>query len=242
MPRPRARPRLGGDRPRPRSTPSSASSRPARRPTSSCSSARCPGTDRRRAGRQALPRRGAPLLPPQHGLHRGPPDPQHPGRPGDGEEDRARPRGRRRPVGLGRVGGAQAVLGRRRAGPLPRADRRHRDPDGAGRGRRRGGPAAGRDPAATGRCSSPTSSSCGTRSARWPGTGSRTATSRRTTCWPPATGWWSSTCRRWSTSSPTRPGMDFLMRDCHNMCTWFRRRGLDVDEHDLFGEVIAQAY
>jgi RIO kinase 1 len=37
-------------------------------------------------------------------------------------------------------------------------------------------------------------------------------------------------------------GADFLLRDCTNLCTWFRRRGLDVDEHDLFGEVIAQAY
>jgi RIO kinase 1 len=32
-----------------------------------------------------------------------------------------------------------------------------------------------------------------------------TATCRRTTCSPPATGWWSSTFRRWSTWSPTRP-------------------------------------
>jgi RIO kinase 1 len=37
-------------------------------------------------------------------------------------------------------------------------------------------------------------------------------------------------------------GPDFLLRDCHNMCTWFQRRGLDVDEHELFGEVLAQAY
>jgi RIO kinase 1 len=37
-------------------------------------------------------------------------------------------------------------------------------------------------------------------------------------------------------------GTDFLMRDCHNMCSWFQRRGLDVDGQDLFGEVIAQAY
>jgi RIO kinase 1 len=37
-------------------------------------------------------------------------------------------------------------------------------------------------------------------------------------------------------------GTDFLLRDCQNLCTWFRRRGLDVDEHDLFGEVVAQAY
>jgi RIO kinase 1 len=37
-------------------------------------------------------------------------------------------------------------------------------------------------------------------------------------------------------------GPDFLLRDCHNMCTWFQRRGLDVDEHELFGKVLAQAY
>jgi RIO kinase 1 len=41
-------------------------------------------------------------------------------------------------------------------------------------------------------------------------------------------------------ANPT--GAEFLLRDCANLCTWFRRRGLDVDEHDLFGEVIAQAY
>jgi RIO kinase 1 len=37
-------------------------------------------------------------------------------------------------------------------------------------------------------------------------------------------------------------GTDFLMRDCRTMCTWFRRRGLEVDEHDLFAEVVAHAY
>lgn len=37
-------------------------------------------------------------------------------------------------------------------------------------------------------------------------------------------------------------GTEFLLRDCLNMCTWFQRRGLDVDPHDLFGEVVAQAY
>jgi RIO kinase 1 len=36
-------------------------------------------------------------------------------------------------------------------------------------------------------------------------------------------------------------GMDFLMRDCHNVCTWFVARGLDVDEHDLFAELLASA-
>ena len=37
-------------------------------------------------------------------------------------------------------------------------------------------------------------------------------------------------------------GIDFLMRDCHNVCTWFQARGLDVDEHDLFTELLASAY
>ncbi|GCD91889.1 serine protein kinase RIO [Nocardioides sp. LS1] len=37
-------------------------------------------------------------------------------------------------------------------------------------------------------------------------------------------------------------GMDFLLRDCTNMCTWFRARGLDVDEHDLFGDLMAHAF
>lgn len=37
-------------------------------------------------------------------------------------------------------------------------------------------------------------------------------------------------------------GAEFLMRDCHNVCTWFLRRGLDVDEHTLFGELMASAY
>jgi RIO kinase 1 len=36
-------------------------------------------------------------------------------------------------------------------------------------------------------------------------------------------------------------GMDFLMRDCHNVCSWFNARGLEVDEHDLFGELLAVA-
>jgi RIO kinase 1 len=36
--------------------------------------------------------------------------------------------------------------------------------------------------------------------------------------------------------------MDFLMRDCANVSAWFRSRGLDVDEHDLFGELLALAF
>lgn len=37
-------------------------------------------------------------------------------------------------------------------------------------------------------------------------------------------------------------GMDFLMRDCANMCAWFRSRGLAVDENELFGELLAHAF
>jgi RIO kinase 1 len=37
-------------------------------------------------------------------------------------------------------------------------------------------------------------------------------------------------------------GMDFLLRDCANMCGWFRSRGLDVDEQELFGDLMAHAF
>jgi RIO kinase 1 len=37
-------------------------------------------------------------------------------------------------------------------------------------------------------------------------------------------------------------GMDFLQRDCHNVCTWFERRGLEVDEGGLFGDLVAQVF
>jgi len=37
-------------------------------------------------------------------------------------------------------------------------------------------------------------------------------------------------------------GLDFLMRDVHNVCTWFERRGLSVDEGELFGELMAHAF
>ena len=140
-------------------------------------------------GGQALPRRGDPVLPPQRRLHRGPPDPALARRAGAGQEERLRPRRRRRPVGHGGVGGAQAALAARRAGPLSRADRRHRDPHGVRHGRRRRRAAAGPDPAGTRRCSSPTTSSSGRRWPSWPGTGWSTATSRRTTSSRRASGW-----------------------------------------------------
>ena len=41
-------------------------------------------------------------------------------------------------------------------------------------------------------------------------------------------------------ANPTGP--DFLLRDCHNVCTWFQRRGLAVDEHELFADALAQVY
>jgi len=37
-------------------------------------------------------------------------------------------------------------------------------------------------------------------------------------------------------------GMDFLMRDCTNVCGWFRQRGLEVDEHELFADLLATAF
>jgi RIO kinase 1 len=40
-------------------------------------------------------------------------------------------------------------------------------------------------------------------------------------------------------ANPT--GMDLLMRDCHNVCSWFVARGLDVDEQELFAELLTAA-
>jgi RIO kinase 1 len=37
-------------------------------------------------------------------------------------------------------------------------------------------------------------------------------------------------------------GMDYLLRDCTNICGWFRGKGLDVDEQELFGELMAHAF
>jgi RIO kinase 1 len=37
-------------------------------------------------------------------------------------------------------------------------------------------------------------------------------------------------------------GMDYLLRDCTNVCGWFRHKGLEVDEHDLFAELMAHAF
>ena len=77
----------------------------------------------------------------------------------------------------------------RHPGPLPGADRRHRDPDGAGHRGRRAGTAAGADPpvapAARHLVRPAPRRDDRVRTARaWP-----TATCRRTTCWRRVSGW-----------------------------------------------------
>ena len=40
-------------------------------------------------------------------------------------------------------------------------------------------------------------------------------------------------------------GMDFLLRDCANVCSWFRAKGLDpavADEHALYADLLATAF
>ena len=37
-------------------------------------------------------------------------------------------------------------------------------------------------------------------------------------------------------------GADFLHRDCRNVCTWFTRRGLEVEEDTLFAELVSRAW
>lgn len=37
-------------------------------------------------------------------------------------------------------------------------------------------------------------------------------------------------------------GVDFLLRDCRNVCRWFSSRGLEADPDVLFGELLASAF
>ncbi|MEP6665322.1 MAG: RIO1 family regulatory kinase/ATPase, partial [Nocardioidaceae bacterium] len=37
-------------------------------------------------------------------------------------------------------------------------------------------------------------------------------------------------------------GVEFLLRDCRNVCNWFTSRGLDVDAEELLAELLAQAW
>jgi RIO kinase 1 len=41
-------------------------------------------------------------------------------------------------------------------------------------------------------------------------------------------------------SNPT--GLDFLHRDCVNVCTWFTRQGVEVDAEELFGDLVARMF
>ncbi|HEX4444745.1 MAG TPA: RIO1 family regulatory kinase/ATPase [Galbitalea sp.] len=41
-------------------------------------------------------------------------------------------------------------------------------------------------------------------------------------------------------SNPT--GMDFLHRDCVNVCTWFTRQGVDADPESLFADLVTRLY
>jgi RIO kinase 1 len=37
-------------------------------------------------------------------------------------------------------------------------------------------------------------------------------------------------------------GMDYLLRDLSNICGWFRSKGLEVDEHDVFADMLSTAF
>jgi RIO kinase 1 len=37
-------------------------------------------------------------------------------------------------------------------------------------------------------------------------------------------------------------GVEFLLRDCRNVCSWFTSRGLEVDADELLAELLAQAW
>lgn len=37
-------------------------------------------------------------------------------------------------------------------------------------------------------------------------------------------------------------GLEFLHRDCVNVCTWFARAGVACDAEELFADLVSQAY
>jgi RIO kinase 1 len=37
-------------------------------------------------------------------------------------------------------------------------------------------------------------------------------------------------------------GVEFLARDCRNVCAWFTARGLEVDADALLADLVAQAW
>ena len=78
---------------------------------------------------------------------------------------------------------------------------------------------------------------------RWPRLArpaSRTGTCRRTTSSPRASGWSIIDLPQVVDIVGNPQGVDFLQRDCRNVCRGSARRGLDVDEHELFGELRGQ--
>ena len=87
-----------------------------------------------------------------------------------------------------------------------------------------------------------TSTSCATRWPRWCRPGSSTATSRRTTSWRRAPRLVIIDLPQIVDLVGNQNGLDFLMRDCANICGWFRGKGLEVDEQELFGELMAHAF
>ena len=156
-----------------------------------------------------------------------------------------RPHRRRRTVGQRRVGVAQALLAGRPAGPLPGADRRHRAPDGVDPVRRRDRSTAGADQARARSCCGGTSSSCARHSPLMAQHGIVHGDLS-------AYNLLAAGDRLVIIDLPqvldlvgNPQGMDFLLRDCANVCGWFRARGLDpsvADEHALFSDVLATAF
>ena len=206
VPRPRATPRLGGDQPGRRR-------HRARHPQDRQGGRRLParaGRPRRprpagRDGRQALPRRGAPHLPPQHAPTPRAAAPGTPATPGPWPR-RPRTAAPSRPAS-GRRPEWEALNRFWLAGvPVPYPVQIDGTEilmelvtvDGEA------GAAAGADPAARRPAGVVLRPAARRDGRRWPGTAWRTATCRRTTSWPRVSGWWSSTCRRRSTSWPTR--------------------------------------
>ena len=163
-----------------------------------------------------------------------------------GPQAQEAPSAGRSPPASGRCPSGSALVrlwNARAAGALPGPDRRHRDPDGVDHRRetarrRPGWPRRGprRDAAGVVLRAGPRGARAlvqnGDRARRplgvqHPG-GGRPAGHHR-----PA-------ADRRPGRQPS--GMDFLLRDCANICAWFRSRGLDVDEHALFGELMAHAF
>ena len=75
-----------------------------------------------------------------------------------------------------------------------------------------------------------------------PATAGRTATCRRTTSWPRAIGVVIIDLPQVLDIVANPNGVDFLLRDCRNVCQWFVSRGLDVDADALLAELLAQAW